>query len=130
MRLWRSRLGQKLIERLGEAAKLPFPIHAHMVRHAAGYALGGTRNRYKDTAGLYGPSLDRKQVVYTAVAEPPKHLGQVSVNVVSTPARHCNQRILALDAEWLSGVRQGGYDCVCSDRSVQRWSDCSGNDDI
>ena len=30
---------QKLIERLGEAAKLPFPIHAHMLRHAAGYAL-------------------------------------------------------------------------------------------
>jgi site-specific recombinase XerD len=27
---------QKLIERLGEAAKLPFPIHAHMLRHAAG----------------------------------------------------------------------------------------------
>ena len=32
---------QKLIERLGEAAKLPFPIHAHMLRHAAGYALAG-----------------------------------------------------------------------------------------
>jgi site-specific recombinase XerD len=30
---------QKLIERLGEAAKLPFPIHVHMLRHAAGYAL-------------------------------------------------------------------------------------------
>ena len=30
---------QKLIERLGEAAGLPFPIHAHMLRHAAGYAL-------------------------------------------------------------------------------------------
>ena len=29
---------QKLIERLGEA-KLLFPIHAHMLRHAAGYAL-------------------------------------------------------------------------------------------
>src|SRR6516162_4995890 len=30
---------QKLIERLGVAAELPFPIHAHMLRHAAGYAL-------------------------------------------------------------------------------------------
>src|SRR3954467_10090037 len=27
---------QKLIERLGKAAELPFPIHAHMLRHAAG----------------------------------------------------------------------------------------------
>jgi integrase len=26
---------QKLIERLGEAAELPFPIHTHMLRHAA-----------------------------------------------------------------------------------------------
>jgi len=32
---------QKLIERLGEAAGLPFPIHAHMLRHSAGYALAG-----------------------------------------------------------------------------------------
>src|SRR5262249_46035939 len=30
---------QKLIERLGESAELSFPIHAHMLRHAAGYAL-------------------------------------------------------------------------------------------
>ena len=30
---------QKLIERLGVTAKLSFPIHAHMLRHAAGYAL-------------------------------------------------------------------------------------------
>src|SRR6478752_6638636 len=28
---------QKLIERLGVTAELPFPIHAHMLRHAAGY---------------------------------------------------------------------------------------------
>src|SRR6201981_3304632 len=32
---------QKLIERLGEAAELPLLIHAHMLRHAAGYALAG-----------------------------------------------------------------------------------------
>jgi site-specific recombinase XerD len=32
---------QKLIERLGEAAGLPFPIHVHMLRHSAGYALAG-----------------------------------------------------------------------------------------
>jgi integrase len=47
---------QKLIERLGIAAELPFPIHAHMLRHAAGYAW----NRYADIAGLHGPSLDRE----------------------------------------------------------------------
>src|SRR5436305_218186 len=38
---------QKLIERLGESAELPFPIHAHMLCHAAGYALPA-----------YGPELE------------------------------------------------------------------------
>jgi integrase len=32
---------QKLNKRLGETAGLPFPIHAHMLRHSAGYALAG-----------------------------------------------------------------------------------------
>jgi DNA-binding NarL/FixJ family response regulator len=48
---------QKLIERLGESAELPFPIHAHMLRHAAGYALAA---RGIDTRTLQAwPSLDR-----------------------------------------------------------------------
>ena len=29
----------RLIQRAGEAAKLPFPVHDHMLRHACGYAL-------------------------------------------------------------------------------------------
>jgi hypothetical protein len=29
----------RLIQRLGEAAKMPFPIHPHMLRHACGYKL-------------------------------------------------------------------------------------------
>jgi type 1 fimbriae regulatory protein FimB/type 1 fimbriae regulatory protein FimE len=32
---------QKLVERLGVAAGLPFTIHVHMLRHSAGYALAG-----------------------------------------------------------------------------------------
>src|SRR6516165_5656776 len=29
----------RMIERAGEAAKLPFPVHVHMLRHSTGYAL-------------------------------------------------------------------------------------------
>jgi site-specific recombinase XerD len=36
----RMRIG-RMIERAGEAAKLPFPAHAHMLRHSTGYALAG-----------------------------------------------------------------------------------------
>ena len=31
----------RMIERAGEAATLPFPVHAHMLRHSTGYALAG-----------------------------------------------------------------------------------------
>ena len=31
----------RMIERAGEAAKLPFPVHVHMLRHSTGYALAG-----------------------------------------------------------------------------------------
>ena len=31
----------KMIERAGDAAKLPFPVHVHMLRHSTGYALAG-----------------------------------------------------------------------------------------
>ena len=30
---------RKLLSRIGEAARLPFPIHPHMLRHAVGYRL-------------------------------------------------------------------------------------------
>jgi hypothetical protein len=49
---------QKLIERLGEAAKLPFPIHAHMPAACGWLRPGGSWSRYKDAAGFHGPSLD------------------------------------------------------------------------
>jgi site-specific recombinase XerD len=39
----------RMIERAGEAAKLPFKAHPHMLRHACGYALA---NRGHDTRAL------------------------------------------------------------------------------
>jgi site-specific recombinase XerD len=30
-----------VIERAGDTAKLPFPVHVHMLRHSTGYALAG-----------------------------------------------------------------------------------------
>ena len=39
----------RLIERAGEAAGLPFPVHVHMLRHSCGYALA---NKGMDTRRL------------------------------------------------------------------------------
>lgn len=40
---------RKQLARWGEKAKLPFPVHPHMLRHACGYALA---NRGMDTRSL------------------------------------------------------------------------------
>ena len=39
----------RLVQRLGEAAKMPFPIHPHMLRHACGFKLA---NDGHDTRAL------------------------------------------------------------------------------
>jgi type 1 fimbriae regulatory protein FimB/type 1 fimbriae regulatory protein FimE len=60
---------QKLIERLGKAAELPFPIHAHMLRHSAGYALAGRGVDTRTIQALMGHASINSTVVYTAVAD-------------------------------------------------------------
>src|SRR5262249_17297143 len=39
----------RMIQRTGKAAKLPFPIHPHMLRHSTGYKLA---NQGEDTRSL------------------------------------------------------------------------------
>jgi type 1 fimbriae regulatory protein FimB/type 1 fimbriae regulatory protein FimE len=58
---------QKLIERLGRV--LPFPIHAHMLRHAAGYALAARGVDTRTLQAFMGHRSIANTVVYTAVAD-------------------------------------------------------------
>jgi type 1 fimbriae regulatory protein FimB/type 1 fimbriae regulatory protein FimE len=60
---------QKLIERLGEAAKFPFPIHVHMLRHSAGYALAGRGVDTRTLQAFMGHRSIANTVIYTAVAD-------------------------------------------------------------
>jgi site-specific recombinase XerD len=58
----------RMIERAGEAAKLPFPVHVHMLRHSTGYALA---NRGMDTRRLQhflGHASITNTVKYTAMS--------------------------------------------------------------
>jgi integrase len=70
---------QKLIERLGVAAELPFPIHAHMPASCCGLRPGRSRDRHPNTAGLHGPSLDcEHRCLYRGGRQAhPQHLGEV-----------------------------------------------------
>jgi len=59
---------QKLVERTGIAAKMPFKVHPHMLRHATGYALA---NRGTDTRTLQaylGHRSIQSTVRYTELA--------------------------------------------------------------
>jgi type 1 fimbriae regulatory protein FimB/type 1 fimbriae regulatory protein FimE len=61
----------RMIERAGEAAKLAFPVHVHMVRHSTGYALA---NRGMDTRRLQhflGHASITNTVRYTAMSPEP-----------------------------------------------------------
>jgi type 1 fimbriae regulatory protein FimB/type 1 fimbriae regulatory protein FimE len=42
---------RKMFARLGETAKMPFPIHPHMLRHSCGFKFA---NEGKDTRSLQG----------------------------------------------------------------------------
>ena len=48
---------QKMIERAGIEANMPFKVHPHMLRHAAGRP-GEQGHRHADAAGVPRPSLD------------------------------------------------------------------------
>ncbi len=67
-----ARMGiARIIERAGEAARLPFAVHAHMLRHSTGYALA---NRGMDTRRLQhflGHASITNTVRYTAMSPEP-----------------------------------------------------------
>ena len=59
---------QKLIERLGPLAGLP-RLHAHMLRHSAGYVLAGRGVDTRTLQAFMGHRSISNTVIYTAVAD-------------------------------------------------------------
>jgi type 1 fimbriae regulatory protein FimB/type 1 fimbriae regulatory protein FimE len=59
---------EKLISRLGVAAKMPFPIHPHMLRHATGYALANKGTDTRTLQGYLGHRSIQSTVRYTELA--------------------------------------------------------------
>ncbi len=58
----------RLIQRLGEAAKMPFPIHPHMLRHACGYALANAGHDTRSLQAYLGHKNIQHTVRYTELA--------------------------------------------------------------
>jgi integrase len=58
----------KLVERAGVEAKMPFPVHAHMLRHACGYALANKGTDTRTLQGYLGHRSIQSTVRYTELA--------------------------------------------------------------
>ena len=56
----------RMIERAGTAARLPFPVHAHMLRHSTGYTLAGKGMDTRRLQHFLGHASISNTVRYTA----------------------------------------------------------------
>ena len=61
----------RMVERASEAAKLPFPVHVHMLRHSTGYALAGKGMDTRRLQHYLGHSSITNTVRYTAMSPEP-----------------------------------------------------------
>jgi len=59
---------QRLVERAGVEAKLAFPVHPHMLRHAAGYALAAAGHDTRAIQGYLGHKNIANTVRYTELS--------------------------------------------------------------
>ena len=58
----------RMVERTGEAAGLPFPVHPHMLRHSTGYKLANDGHDTRSLAHYLGHRNLQSTTRYTALA--------------------------------------------------------------
>ena len=58
----------RMVQRTGRAAKLPFPLHPHMLRHACGYKLANDGHDTRSLAHYLGHRNLQSTARYTALA--------------------------------------------------------------
>jgi type 1 fimbriae regulatory protein FimB/type 1 fimbriae regulatory protein FimE len=58
----------RMVQRTGRAAKLPFPVHPHMLRHSTGYKLANDGADTRSLAHYLGHRNLQSTARYTALA--------------------------------------------------------------
>ena len=58
----------RMVQRTGKAAKLPFPVHPHMLRHSTGYKLANQGEDTRSLAHFLGHRNLQSTARYTALA--------------------------------------------------------------
>jgi integrase len=81
---------QKLVERAGIAAKIPFKVHPHMLRHATGYVLANKGTDTRTLQSYLGHRSIQSTVRYTEMAPEPF---QESLEVNRRPLSTANVRL-------------------------------------
>ena len=61
----------RMVERAGEIAGLPFPLHVHMLRHSTGYALAAKGMDTRRLQHFLGHASITNTVRYTAMSPEP-----------------------------------------------------------
>jgi site-specific recombinase XerD len=61
----------RMVDRAGEAAGLPFPVHVHMLRHSTGYALAAKGMDTRRLQHFLGHASITNTVRYTAMSPEP-----------------------------------------------------------
>jgi Phage integrase family len=59
----------RMVQRVGQAAKLPFPVHPHMLRHSTGYKLANEGHDTRSLAHYLGHRNLQSTARHTALAE-------------------------------------------------------------
>jgi integrase len=59
---------ERMVQRAGVAAKLPFPVHPHMLRHACGFALANAGHDTRAVQAYLGHRNIQHTVRYTELA--------------------------------------------------------------
>ena len=123
-----------IVERAGELAALPMPVHAHMLRHGTGYYLANRGIDTRTIQSYLGHNNIQHTVRYTELASPSfKGCGMVDRSVVNSVVYLPRKKSLSMGMPvcGMSIVEFGKYDPllkVLADRShlTDRLRDLSG----
>jgi site-specific recombinase XerD len=86
-----------LLGRIGARAKMPFPIHPHMLRHGCGYALANAGHDTRSLQAWLGQKNIQHTVRYTELS-PHRFIGRRRMAVFGLGAqRRCVVRLFTVE---------------------------------
>jgi type 1 fimbriae regulatory protein FimB/type 1 fimbriae regulatory protein FimE len=109
----------RLVQRLGEAAKMPFPIHPHMLRHACGFKLANDGHDTRALQHYLDTSVEMRQYLSDFDAEVHDVRARPAYDALHDPNSYIAGQALAHDlletrsnGIFYRSVRHSGGECI------------------